>query len=182
MKEHNLTKGNILKTLLFFAVPFLISNILQSLYGAADLFIIGKYCSPESVAAVSTGTQVTQIVTSLVTGLTLGSAILIGQYTGSGEYETVKKVIGTTLSIFGVVSVVLTAVLLGIEKPLLILLDTPKESFDLTMQYVAVCLLGNIFICGYNAVSAILRGYGDSVRPMIFVGIACAVNIILDVL
>ncbi len=182
MKEHNLTEGNILKTLLFFAVPFLISNILQSLYGAADLFIIGKYCSPESVAAVSTGTQVTQIVTSLVTGLTLGSTILIGQYTGSGEYETVKKVIGTTLSIFGVVSVVLTAVLLGIEKPLLILLDTPKESFDLTMQYVAVCLLGNIFICGYNAVSAILRGYGDSVRPMIFVGIACAVNIILDVL
>ena len=91
MNEHHLTEGSILKTLLLFAVPFLIANILQSLYGAADLFVVGKYCTAESVAAVSTGTQVTQIVTSLITGLTLGSTIIIGEYMGCRDYERVKK-------------------------------------------------------------------------------------------
>ncbi len=182
MKQNNLTEGSILKTLLFFAIPFLIANILQSLYGAVDLFVIGKYCNAESVAAVSTGTQVTQIVTSLITGLTLGSTVLIGQYMGKKEYEKVKQMIGTTLTVFAITAVCLTVLMLIFEKPLLTLLHTPKESFQLTMQYVAICTLGNIFICGYNAISAILRGYGDSTRPMVFVGVACAVNIALDFL
>lgn len=180
MKENNITEGNILKTLLLFAIPFLIANILQSLYGAVDLFVIGKYCNAESVAAVSTGTQVTQIITSLVTGLTLGSTILIGQYMGAKKYEKVKQSIGTTLTIFAIVAILLTILMLTFEKQLLILLRTPEESFELTMQYVAICSLGNIFVCGYNAISAILRGYGDSTRPMVFVGIACAINILLD--
>lgn len=180
MKKNNLTEGNILKTLLLFAIPFLIANILQSLYGAVDLFVIGKYCNAESVAAISTGTQVTQIITSLITGLTLGSTILIGQYMGRREYEHVKQIIGTTLTVFAIAAVILTVVMLIFERPLLLLLDTPEESFELTMKYVAICSLGNIFVCGYNAVSAVLRGYGDSTRPMIFVGIACVVNIILD--
>lgn len=182
MKENNLTEGNILKTLLLFAVPFLIANILQSLYGAVDLFVIGKYCTAESVAAVSTGTQVTQIITSLITGLTLGSTIIIGDYMGRKDYEKVKKTIGTTLTIFAGFAVLLTILLLAFERPLLTILGTPAESFDLTMQYVAICAMGNIFICGYNAISAILRGYGDSTRPMVFVGIACVINITLDFL
>lgn len=180
MKENNLTTGNILKTLLYFAIPFLIANILQSLYGAVDLFVVGKYCNAESVAAVSTGTQVTQIVTSLVTGLTLGSTILIGDYMGRKDYERVKQTIGTTLTVFAVTAIILTVLMLSFEEALLTLLKTPQESFGLTMQYVAICSLGNIFICGYNAISAILRGYGDSTRPMIFVGAACIINIILD--
>lgn len=180
MKENSLTDGGILKTLLLFAVPFLIANILQSLYGAVDLFVIGRYCGAESVAAVSTGTQVTQIVTSLITGLTLGSTIIIGQYMGSKDYESVKRTIGTTLTVFAITALVLTAAMLAFEGPLLTLLRTPAESFEYTMQYVAVCALGNIFICGYNAISAILRGYGDSTRPMVFVGLACAINVVLD--
>lgn len=180
MKEKSLTEGGILKTLLLFAVPFLIANILQSLYGAVDLFVVGRYCNAESVAAVSTGTQVTQIITSLVTGLTLGSTILIGQAMGSGNREKTKEIIGTTLTVFAVVAVLLTVLMLLFERPLLKLLQTPSESFELTMDYVAVCMLGNIFICGYNAISAILRGYGDSARPMVFIGFACAVNIVLD--
>lgn len=180
MKENHLTEGNILKSLLFFALPFLIANILQSLYGAVDLFVVGQYCSPESVAAVSTGTQVTQIVTSLVTGLTLGSTILIGEYTGRKEFEKVKKTIGTTLTLFSIVAVLLSGLMLFFERPLLTLLQTPAESFDLTMQYVAICAAGNLFICGYNAISAILRGYGNSTLPMVFVGIACVINIVLD--
>ncbi|MDD3219859.1 MAG: MATE family efflux transporter [Lachnospiraceae bacterium] len=180
MKENNLTEGSIVKKLLLFAVPFLLANVLQSLYGAVDLFVIGKYCGAESVAAVSTGTQVTQIVTSLVTGLTLGSTIVIGQYMGSKQYEYVKKTIGTTLTVFAIVAVIITIAMLVFERPLLRVLRTPEESFSLTMQYVAICSLGNIFICGYNAISAILRGYGDSKRPMMFVGLACVLNIILD--
>lgn len=182
MKNQNLTEGSVAKTLIRFAVPFFIANILQSLYGAVDLFVVGQYCDARSVAAVSTGTQVTQIVTSLVTGLTLGSTIIIGRYMGQRNYDRVKQTIGTTLTVFAAVALALTAVLLLTEAPLLTLLRTPAESFDLTMQYVAICLSGNIFICGYNAISAILRGYGDSTRPMVFVGVACAINIILDFL
>lgn len=180
MEKNHLTEGSILKTLLVFAIPFLIANILQSLYGAVDLFVIGKYCDARSVAAVSTGTQVTQIVTSLVTGLTLGSTVIIGQYMGCKKYQLASQTIGTTLTVFALVALLLTVLMLVFERPLLTLLATPEESFELTMQYVAVCAAGNIFVCGYNAISAILRGYGDSTRPMIFVAIACALNILLD--
>lgn len=180
MRKNDLTQGSILKTLLVFAVPFLIANVLQSLYGAVDLFVVGKYCTAESVAAVSTGTQVTQIVTSLVTGLTLGSTIIIGEYMGAKKYDSVKKTIGTTLTIFAVVAILLTILMLAFERPLLTVLGTPSESFSLTMRYVSICAMGNIFVCGYNAISAILRGYGDSSRPMIFIAISCTLNIILD--
>lgn len=180
MKNQSLTEGSIGKTLFLFAIPFLIANILQSLYGAVDLFVVGKYCTAESVAAVSTGTQVTQIITSLITGLTLGSTILIGNAMGQKQLEQVKKIIGTTLTIFAAFALLLTVLMLAFQRPLLTLLRTPAESFELTVQYVTVCSLGNLFICGYNAISAILRGYGDSTRPMYFVGIACVMNIILD--
>ena len=181
MKKTNLTDGSIVKTLFLFAIPFLIANILQSLYGAVDLFVVGKYCSSESVAAVSTGTQVPQIITSLVSGLTLGSTILIGKYMGQKNLVRVRQTIGTTLSVFALTAVLLTVDMIAFRDPLLNLLQTPKESFDLTAQYVTICSLGNIFICGYNAISALLRGYGDSTRPMIFVGIACFLNIVLDI-
>ncbi|MDO4453478.1 MAG: MATE family efflux transporter [Eubacteriales bacterium] len=182
MKKTNLTDGSIGKTLFLFAIPFLIANILQSLYGAVDLFVVGKYCDSESVAAVSTGTQVTQIITSLVSGLTLGSTILIGKYMGQKNLTRVRQTIGTTLSVFAVTAVLLTVGMISFRDPLLNLLQTPKEAFDLTAQYVTICSLGNIFICGYNAISALLRGYGDSTRPMIFVGIACFLNIVLDII
>ncbi len=169
------------QTLFRFACPFLVANVLQSLYGAADLFVVGAFCGAQSVAAVSTGTQVTQIVTSLVTGLTLGSTVIIGQYTGQGEYGKVKRAIGTTLTVFACVALALTAGMLAVLRPLLRLLQTPQPAFELAVQYVTVCMLGNLFICGYNAISAVLRGWGDSRRPMWFVGIACAINIVLDV-
>ena len=180
MHENILTEGNVARTLLRFAVPFLIANILQSLYGAVDLFVVGRYGTAESVAAVSTGTQVTQIVTSLVSGLTLGSTIVIGNYMGQKRFDRVKQTIGTTLTVFAVVALLLTAAMLVLEVPLLAVLSTPEESFAQTMQYVAICACGNLFICGYNAISAILRGCGDSKRPMVFVGIACVIKIVLD--
>lgn len=180
MKQQDLTEGNLFSTLCMFAVPFLLANILQSLYGAVDLFVVGKYCDARSVAAVSTGTQVTQIVTSLSSGLTLGSTIVIGNYMGQKNYEMVKKAIGTTLTVFSVFALMLTGLMLAFEAPLLTILKTPAESFELTMTYVAICAMGNFFVCGYNSISAILRGYGDSKKPMGFVAIACVLNIILD--
>ncbi len=180
MKNKDLTQGSILKTLFVFAIPFLLANVLQSLYGAVDLFVVGQYCDARSVAAVSTGTQVTQIITSLVSGLTLGSTIIIGKYMGQKQYDRVRKTIGTTLTVFFFVAIALTVIMLALKRPLLMLLKTPQESFELTVMYVTICMLGNVFICGYNAISAILRGYGDSTRPMIFVGIACVLNIVLD--
>lgn len=180
MKTNDLTEGRVLPKLLQFFLPFLAANILQSLYGAVDLLVVGRYCSADSVAAVSTGTQVTQIVTSLITGLTLGSTIMIGKYMGRKDHQRVKQTIGTTLTVFAIVAIILTIAMLALSSQLLTLLDTPAESFDLTMQYVMICSLGNIFVCGYNALSAILRGYGDSRHPMIFVAIACVINIALD--
>ena len=130
-QEQNLTEGPVLKTLLAFTVPFIIANVIQALYGAVDLFVIGRYCTPESVAAVSTGTQVTQIITSMITGLTLGSTILVGKYTGMNAKEEVKKTIGTTLSVFALAALALTAAMLLFVTPILELLKTPQQSFAL---------------------------------------------------
>ena len=143
MKQQDLTEGSLLGTLCMFAVPFLLANLLQSLYGAVDLFVVGKYCDAKSVAAVSTGTQVTQIVTSLSSGLTLGSTIVIGNYIGQKNLEMVKRAIGTTLTVFSVFALLLTGLMLIFEAPLLTVLNTPEESFELTMSYVAVCAWGN---------------------------------------
>lgn len=180
-EEHNLTQGNVFQVLLTFSIPFVVANIIQALYGAVDLLVIGRYCSPESVAAVSTGTQVTQIITSMITGLTLGGTILVGKYTGMNDKEEVRKTIGTTLTVFSVIALVLTVLMLLLADPILRLLKTPAQSFELARCYVMICSSGIFFICGYNAISAILRGYGDSKRPMIFVALSCVLNIIGDV-
>lgn len=181
VEKNDLTQGSLVKMVFRFAVPFMAANMLQSIYGAVDLLVIGKYGSAASVAAVSTGTQVTQIITSLVSGLTLGSTVLIGHYVGKRDPERVKKVIGTTFSAFLMVALVLTAAMLLLQKGILTVLYTPAESFGLAMSYVSVCAWGNVFICEYNAVSAVLRGYGDSKRPLLFIGMACLLNIVLDI-
>lgn len=178
--NHNLTEGNVFRVLLSFSIPFVIANVIQALYGAVDLLVIGKYCSPESVAAVSTGTQVTQIITSMITGLTLGGTIMVGKYTGMNAKEEVRKTIGTVLSVFAIAAFVLTGLMILFTPAILRLLKTPLESVELAKLYVTVCSCGIIFICGYNAISAILRGYGDSKRPMIFVVLACVLNIAGD--
>lgn len=179
--ENLLTEGNVFRVLLTFSVPFLIANIIQALYGAVDLMVIGWYCPPESVAAVSTGTQVTQIITSMVSGLTLGGTILVGKYTGMRREEETKRAIGTTLTLFAAVAVLLTFLMLALTDPILAALKTPEESVAYAKQYVTICFCGIFFICGYNAISAILRGYGDSKRPMYFVALSCVLNVIGDV-
>lgn len=176
----SLTQGSIVQVLLRFSIPFLLANLLQALYGAADLMIIGAYCSPQSIAAVSTGTQVTQIITSIICGLTLGATILVARYMGSRRLDYMEKTVGTTITFFALFSVLLTLVLAICTGPLLQLLQVPQDAMAEAYQYVLICTLGIFFICEYNALSALLRGYGDSVSPLLFVAAACVCNIAGD--
>lgn len=180
--KNDLTQGSIVKKVIMFSIPFLLANIIQALYGATDLFVIGQFCSAESVSAVSTATQVTQIITSIISGLTLGGTVLVGQYVGMKREKEVKETIATNLSLFFIVGVVLTVLLLSFSSPILSALQTPKAAFEGAKQYIFVCSFGIIFICGYNAISAILRGYGDSKTPLIFVAFAGLLNVIGDFL
>ena len=180
-EKYDLTEGNMVKTVLFFSVPFLLANLIQALYGAVDLMVIGWYCPPESIAAVSTGTQVTQIITSMISGLTLGATVTVGKYVGRKAPEEVKRTISSSLCLFFIVGLALSVLLILFSDGILRALKTPAESFALAKEYVCVCGAGVVFICGYNAISAILRGYGDSKSPLLFVAIAGVWNVIGDI-
>lgn len=179
--NQSLTQGNIVKNVILFSIPFLLANLIQALYGAVDLMVIGWYCSPESVAAVSTGTQVTQIITSMISGLTLGGTVLVGKYAGMNRPDDIKDTIATNLTIFAIAGILLTFLLLAFVSPVLTVLKTPDASFSQAKEYVSVCACGVIFICGYNAISAILRGYGDSKSPLLFVAISGCLNLAGDI-
>lgn len=179
--NQSLTQGNIVKNVILFSIPFLLANLIQALYGAVDLMVIGWYCPPESVAAVSTGTQVTQIITSMISGLTLGGTVLVGKYAGMNRPDDIKDTIATNLTIFGIAGILLTFLLLAFVSPVLTALKTPAASFSQAKEYVSVCACGVLFICGYNAISATLRGYGDSKSPLLFVAISGCLNLAGDI-
>ena len=160
--ENNLTKGNVIRVLFTFAVPFIAANIIQALYGAVDLFVIGRYCSPESVAAVSTGTQVTQIITSLITGLTLGSTILVGKYTGMEAEEEVKKTIGTTLTVFAIAAALLTVLMLLFTDQILLLLKPRRPPLNWREPTCASAAAGS---CSSAAIMQSVPFCGDTGIP-----------------
>lgn len=178
----SLTSGSIGKVLIRFSVPFLLANLLQALYGAVDLLVVGQFCGAASVSAVSTGTQVTQIITSLISGMTLAGTILVGKYAGMKNTEKIEKTISTTITFFAVFSVFLTILLIINIPGILRLLKTPEQAYSEAYSYIFICCLGIFFICEYNALSAVLRGYGDSISPLLFVAIACVCNIAGDFL
>lgn len=177
---NRLTEGGITSTLIRFAIPYLAANFLQALYGAADLLIVGWFCDSAAVSAVSTGTQITQIILSLVSGLTMGGTILIAQYVGAHRDGEAVDTISTMLTLFGVISLVMTVAMLLLASPLLSLMQTPEKAFGYALDYVLIASAGTVFVIGYNAVSAMLRGLGDSKHPLYFVAIACVCNIVLD--
>ncbi len=180
-EKNDLTKGNIIKTVILFSMPFLFANIIQALYGAVDLIVIGWYSNVESVAAVSTGTQVTQIITSIISGITLGGTVLVGKYIGMKKENDIKETISTNLTVFFIVGIMLSVLLYFFCPYILKALKTPETSFEYAKEYVSVCSFGIVFICGYNAISAILRGYGDSKSPLIFVAFSGILNLICDI-
>lgn len=182
MKQNNLTNGNILKTLIFFSLPYLLSCFLQTFYGMADLYIIGQFNTAASTTAVSIGSQVMHMITVIIIGLAMGCVIKIGHAVGADDKESISKTIGNTISFFAIIALVLTIILLCCVHGIIGIMNTPDESVNETYIYLTICFAGIPFIIAYNIISSILRGLGDSRTPMYFVAAACVINIILDYL
>ena len=178
--EKNLTTGGVLKNVVSFSLPFLLSYFLQTLYGMADLFIIGQYEGVASTTAVSVGSQIMHMLTVMIVGLAMGTTVTIGRAVGAGDREKTAKGIGNTVTLFMGLSVVLTLLLFFLSGGIVSLVQTPEQAADGTIKYLKVCFLGIPFITAYNIIAAIYRGIGDSKSPMYFVTVACAANIGLD--
>ena len=180
--EIDLTQGKPINTLLTFAFPYIMANFLQALYGAADLIIVGKFCDKAMISAVATGSQLLQTLTFLITGLTVSATVLIGKAFGAKEFENIIKIINTMVICFIAAAIVISTAVLLSEQTILNLLQTPQEAYLPALSYVKICSFGLVFIFAYNSISAILRGLGNSVAPMFFVGISCTINIIADII
>lgn len=178
--ERNYTTGSVFKNILIFSLPYLFSYFLQTLYGMADLFIIGQFEGVASTTAVSIGSQVMHMLTVMIVGLAMGATVSIGQATGANNRKEAASDIGNTVTLFLLLSLVLVVVLLVLVKPVVSIMSTPSEAVNGTIAYLTICFIGIPFITAYNIISSILRGMGDSKSPMYFIAIACVMNIILD--
>ena len=180
--ERDFTKGSVLKNILIFSLPYLLSYFLQTLYGMADLLIIGQFEGVASTTAVSVGSQVMHMLTVMIVGLAMGTTVCIGQSVGAKDKERISGYVGNSATMFLVLSVVLAVVLVVLVRPIVHLVSTPAEAVDGTVQYLTICFIGIPFITTYNIISSIFRGMGDSKSPMYFIAIACVANIGLDYL
>lgn len=180
--ERNLTTGSVFKNIVIFSLPYFLSYFLQTLYGLADLFIIGQYEGIASTTAVSVGSQVMHMLTVMIVGLAMGTTVSIGRAVGAGDKKRMSACVGNTVTLFMLVSVVLTAALVLLVDPIVSVMSTPAEAVGGTVRYLTVCFIGIPFITAYNIISSIFRGMGDSKSPMYFIAVACAANIALDYL
>ncbi len=180
--ERNLTTGSVWSAVFRFSLPYLLSYFLQTLYGLADLYIIGRFDGVESTTAVSTGSQVMHMITVMIVGLSMGATILIGQAVGAGEKKRASRTIGNTITLFVAVSAAVTVLLFLLVKPIVSVMSTPEEAVPGTISYLRICFLGIPFITAYNVIGSLFRGMGDSKSPMYFVAVACGANIVLDFL
>lgn len=181
-EKADFTQGSILQKLFWFMLPILGALILQAAYGAVDLLVVGRFGSTSGLSAVSTGSQVLNLVTFVVTQLAMGITVLIARYLGEKRPDRIAPVLGGAAVVFALISVVLFALLVGLARPISVLMQAPAESLDLTVSYVRICGGGIFFIVAYNLLSAIFRGLGDSKSPLLFVLVACVVNIFGDLL
>ena len=180
--EKNLTTGSVLKSILYFSLPYLLSYFLQTLYGMADLFIVGQFEGVASTTAVSIGSQVMHMITVMIVGLAMGTTVTIGRAIGANNRTHAEQLIGNTVTLFMTGSVVLAAVLLGFVDPIIRLVSVPEEAVAGTKVYLIICFIGIPCITAYNILASIFRGLGDSKSPMYFIAVACAANIALDYL
>lgn len=174
------TQGNILKKLIRFMIPILGALVLQAAYGAVDLLVVGRFGSTAGLSAVSTGSQILNLVTFVITQLAMGITVLIARYIGEKETNQIGQLLGGSTVVFSILAVVLFTVMVFFSHSLAILMQAPNEAVSLTSTYVKICGAGIFFIVAYNVLSAIFRGLGDSKSPLIFVAIACIVNIVGD--
>lgn len=180
--ERDLTQGKVLGNLVRFSIPFLASYFLQTLYGMADLVIIGRFEGVASTTAVSVGSQVMHMLTVMIVGLSMGSTVAISHAIGAKAPEKAGKDIGGTIVIFTIVGVLMTLILTLLTDAVVSVMSTPLEAVEGTKRYLVVCFLGIPFITAYNVLSSIYRGLGDSKTPFYFVLVACIANILLDII
>ena len=179
-EKNDFTQGSILKKLAAFMLPILGALVLQAAYGAVDLLVVGRFGSTIGLSAVSTGSQVLNLVTFVVTQLAMGVTVLIARYLGEKKPELIGSVIGGAAVVFTLLSAVLFVVMVGFARSISVLMQAPAEAVALTASYVRICGAGIFFIVAYNLLAAVFRGLGDSKSPLLFVLVACVVNIIGD--
>ena len=181
-KESDFTSGGILLPLLGFMAPVFFAMLLQSMYGAVDLLIVGRFADSADVSAVSTGSQMMMTITNLVTSFAMGTTILLGQRIGEGRGREGGAVVGSSLCLFGAVAAALTLLVPLLSRPLAAVMNAPAEAFAATASYIRVCGLGSVFIIAYNLIGSVFRGIGDSRTPLTTVAIACVTNVAGDLL
>jgi len=182
MLMKDMTKGNEAKLIFYFALPMLVGNIFQQLYNTVDSIIVGKFLGKEALAAVGTSFPIIFLLVSLIMGITMGATILISQYFGAKDMEKVKKTIDTAYITLFIASIILTIIGLIIGGPILKLMKVPPEIFQQSKEYLDITFIGLIGMFGYNSMSAILRGLGDSKTPVYFLIVSSIINIVLDLL
>ncbi|MDR1301983.1 MAG: MATE family efflux transporter [Treponema sp.] len=182
MKSFDFTKGGYFFPLIKFTVPILFAIFLQAMYGAVDLMVVGHFGDASSISAVAIGSQVMQTITGIITGLTMGTTIMIGQIMGAKQTKQAERTVGASICLFAVVAVIVTIIMMVFVTPIVKLMHTPEVAFDKSIQYILICSAGTVFIVAYNLISGIFRGIGNSKLPLFFVAIACFVNIIGDLL
>lgn len=180
--ETNLTTGPIFKTLIRFSLPVILSIFLQSLYGAVDLFVVGRFASTSDVSGVSTGSQLMQSLTFVIVGLSMGVTVIVGNKIGENRKEEASRAIGCAICFFLTLSFILTCIFVPCAPLLASLLNAPSEAFSNTTGYIRICSIGLIFITAYNLIGSIFRGIGDSKTPLLTVAISCFFNIVGDYL
>ena len=178
--DNSILTGKIFPSLTKFTVPILFSLILQALYGAVDLWMVSHFATNADISAVSTGSQTMMIINGIITGLSVGITVLLGQTIGKKDDKKSADLIGTSTWIFFVLGILITVILITTASPLATLLNAPENAFSKTVSYITICGIGTLFVVGYNVLYGIFCGIGDSKTPLLFVGIACITNIILD--
>ena len=181
MKQtQNFTEGKIFAPLIRFALPVLLALFLQTMYGAVDLLVVGQFGTSADVSAVSTGSLIMHTVTVVITSLAMGLTVLVGRRIGEGFKEEAGRIIGSGICLFAILAVILSIVMVFAAPALAEIMHAPVEAFDKTVSYIVICSAGAVFIVAYNLVGSIFRGIGDSTMPLVTVAIACALNIIGD--
>jgi len=180
--SRDFTQGPVAKQLLLFMLPFMASNALQVLYSTIDMIIVGEYVGTPGLSAVSQSSQILNFATMICFGFSNAGQVLVAQALGAGKRREMSRVIGTMFSLILILAVILSAVILGARVWIMDVMNIPEESYDYSTDYLIICGAGLIFTAGYNMVSAVLRGMGDSKRPFLFIGIASLINLVLDIL
>ena len=181
-KKMTFTEGKIFGPMLRFALPILLALCLQTMYGAVDLLVVGQFGDASDVSAVSTGSQMMQMITSIITGLAMGTTILLGQAIGQKRTDEAGDIIGSGICFFAALAVGVTALMMFFTRPFAVFMQAPAEAFEKTVSYVIICSLGAVFIVAYNVLGSVFRGIGDSKTPLLTVFFACIFNIAGDLL